>query len=270
MDALHPGVPRRRRGRSTSSTAPSFARYSQAGVVTPDHTIRTKNWPLIVPAPEAGKLDGVQGRTSRAAVANFIGKYRTYFESQQRARAAAPSKPLDPLPRVVLVPGLGLFGLGRQRQGRAHRRRPRRGRDRDDHRRGGDRTLRVDLAKPTCSTWSIGRPSRPSSARRPASRSPARSWRSPARAAAIGAATARAFAAAGAEVALLDVKLDAAIEQAKADRRRRGSSATSPTPARCSAAFDQVVGDLRRRSTSWCRMPARRRRRARSATSTRR
>src|SRR4051812_12769624 len=32
------------------------ARYSQAGVVTPDHTIRTKNWPLIVPAPEAGKL----------------------------------------------------------------------------------------------------------------------------------------------------------------------------------------------------------------------
>jgi rhamnose utilization protein RhaD (predicted bifunctional aldolase and dehydrogenase) len=29
-----------------------LARYSQVGVVTPDHTIRTKNWPLIVPAPE--------------------------------------------------------------------------------------------------------------------------------------------------------------------------------------------------------------------------
>src|SRR5688572_24362240 len=27
------------------------ARYSQAGVVTPDHTIRTKNWPLLLPAP---------------------------------------------------------------------------------------------------------------------------------------------------------------------------------------------------------------------------
>ena len=26
-----------------------LARYSQAGVVTPDHTIRTKNWPLVVP-----------------------------------------------------------------------------------------------------------------------------------------------------------------------------------------------------------------------------
>ena len=34
-----------------------LARYSQVGVVTPDHTIRTKNWPLIVPAPEAGKLE---------------------------------------------------------------------------------------------------------------------------------------------------------------------------------------------------------------------
>ena len=34
-----------------------LARYSQIGVVTPDHTIRTKNWPLLVPAPEAGKLD---------------------------------------------------------------------------------------------------------------------------------------------------------------------------------------------------------------------
>src|SRR4051812_49179949 len=54
-------------------------RYSQAGVVTPDHTIRTKNWPLIVPAPEAGKLGAFKDDV-RAAVANFIGKYQTYFE----------------------------------------------------------------------------------------------------------------------------------------------------------------------------------------------
>ena len=30
-----------------------LSRYSQMGVATPDHTIRTKNWPLIVPAPES-------------------------------------------------------------------------------------------------------------------------------------------------------------------------------------------------------------------------
>src|SRR5262249_48234350 len=33
------------------------ARYSQVGVVTPDHTIRTKNWPLVLPAPQAGALE---------------------------------------------------------------------------------------------------------------------------------------------------------------------------------------------------------------------
>ncbi len=27
------------------------ARYGQAGVVTPDHNIRIKNWPLVVAAP---------------------------------------------------------------------------------------------------------------------------------------------------------------------------------------------------------------------------
>src|SRR5690242_9758637 len=33
------------------------ARYSQLGVATPDHVIRTKPWPVILPAPEAGALD---------------------------------------------------------------------------------------------------------------------------------------------------------------------------------------------------------------------
>ena len=44
-----------------------LSRYSQKGVVTPDHTIRTKNWPMIVPAPEAGKLGEWAGEV-RAAV----------------------------------------------------------------------------------------------------------------------------------------------------------------------------------------------------------
>src|SRR3954470_17136229 len=88
-----------------------LARYSQAGVVTPDHTIRTKNWPLSVPAPESGKLDGFK-ESVRATVAGFVARYRTYFEANN-ARVGGIKKPLDPLPRVVLVPGLGLYGLGR-------------------------------------------------------------------------------------------------------------------------------------------------------------
>ena len=50
---------------STYVNGAELARYSQQGVVTPDHTIRTKNWPLIVPAPEAGKLDEWAERSAR-------------------------------------------------------------------------------------------------------------------------------------------------------------------------------------------------------------
>src|ERR1700736_5574932 len=90
------------------------ARYSQAGVVTPDHTIRTKNWPLVLPAPEDGKLDGFKAAASEAA-RTFAARYRDYFE-RNNARCGGAKRMLDPLPRVVLVPGLGLIGLGRSKK----------------------------------------------------------------------------------------------------------------------------------------------------------
>jgi NAD(P)-dependent dehydrogenase (short-subunit alcohol dehydrogenase family) len=88
-----------------------LARYSQSGVVTPDHTIRTKNIPLLLPPPQAGDLD--QFRTeARAAVDRFTAAYRSYFE-RNNARQSVKKHALDPMPRIILVPGLGLFGLGR-------------------------------------------------------------------------------------------------------------------------------------------------------------
>jgi rhamnose utilization protein RhaD (predicted bifunctional aldolase and dehydrogenase)/NAD(P)-dependent dehydrogenase (short-subunit alcohol dehydrogenase family) len=85
--------------------------YSQRGVVTPDHIIRTKNRPLVVPAPEAGKLDDFAGAV-RAAVAKFGAEYDAYFARENAAAGNTKTK-LDSSPRVVLVPGVGLFGLGR-------------------------------------------------------------------------------------------------------------------------------------------------------------
>src|SRR5215467_7530378 len=61
-------------------------RYSQAGVVTPDHTIRTKNWPLVLPAPEDGKLDAFKSAAAVAAEI-FASRYRDYFE-RNNARCA--------------------------------------------------------------------------------------------------------------------------------------------------------------------------------------
>ena len=84
-------------------------RYARAGLITPDHVIRTKPWPLVLPPPQAGNLADFKSAAQQAARA-FMGDYAAYF-SRHKARANGASMH-DPLPRVVLVPGLGLFGLG--------------------------------------------------------------------------------------------------------------------------------------------------------------
>jgi rhamnose utilization protein RhaD (predicted bifunctional aldolase and dehydrogenase)/NAD(P)-dependent dehydrogenase (short-subunit alcohol dehydrogenase family) len=86
------------------------ADYAMRGVATPDHVIRTKNYPLVLPAPEAGKLDGFTAAV-RTAVADFAVRYDRMF-ALQSARCGNPKTKLDAMPRVVLVPGLGLFGIG--------------------------------------------------------------------------------------------------------------------------------------------------------------
>ncbi|HEX7531646.1 MAG TPA: bifunctional aldolase/short-chain dehydrogenase [Methyloceanibacter sp.] len=88
-----------------------LASYSQRGVVTPDHIIRTKNRPLVAPAPEAGKLDDF-AQALREGVTKFIAEYDGYFARENAAAGNTKTK-LDGAPRVVLVPGVGLFGLGR-------------------------------------------------------------------------------------------------------------------------------------------------------------
>lgn len=85
--------------------------YSQRGVVTPDHIIRTKNKPVVAPPPKAGKLDEFTEEFSNR-VAKFVKGYDIYFDRENKAAGNTKTK-LDPMPRVVLVPGVGLFGLGR-------------------------------------------------------------------------------------------------------------------------------------------------------------
>jgi rhamnose utilization protein RhaD (predicted bifunctional aldolase and dehydrogenase)/NAD(P)-dependent dehydrogenase (short-subunit alcohol dehydrogenase family) len=87
-----------------------LAGYAQRGVVTPDHIIRTKNLPLIAPAPEAGKLDTF-AEAVRQAVADYQARYDAMFE-RQNARVGRMKTKLDASPRVILVPGLGLYGVG--------------------------------------------------------------------------------------------------------------------------------------------------------------
>ena len=79
----------------------SFARredvatVSQQGPVTPDHVIRTKRVPLV-------------GRD----VERFVKSYRQYFD-RHAPQAKEPKTILDPAPRVVLDPELGMCTAGR-------------------------------------------------------------------------------------------------------------------------------------------------------------
>jgi rhamnose utilization protein RhaD (predicted bifunctional aldolase and dehydrogenase)/NAD(P)-dependent dehydrogenase (short-subunit alcohol dehydrogenase family) len=189
------------------------ARYGQAGVVTPDHNIRIKNWPLVVAAPEDGGLVGFKQQVL-GAVAEFGERYQNYF-TRNNARVGGIKTMLDPIPRVVLVPGVGLFGLGRSKK---------------------DAKIAGDLAEAAIATitdaeavgrfdplpesdlfdveyWSLEQAKLGSARELPLAGQVVAITGA---AGAIGFATARAFAAAGAEVALLDVDEAAARAKAKA------------------------------------------------------
>jgi NAD(P)-dependent dehydrogenase (short-subunit alcohol dehydrogenase family) len=173
-------------------------------------------------------------------VEKFIAHYRAYFE-RNNARCGGTKEMLDPLPRVALVPGLGLFGLGRSKK---------------------DARIAADLAEAAvegitdaeaigrfesiseadmfdCEYWSLEQAKLGSAKELPLAGQIAVVTGA---AGAIGSATARAFAAAGAEVALLDIDEAAAQAQAKSI----GGAAlavpcdvTDSTSVR--AAFDKVV-----------------------------
>jgi NAD(P)-dependent dehydrogenase (short-subunit alcohol dehydrogenase family)/ribulose-5-phosphate 4-epimerase/fuculose-1-phosphate aldolase len=86
------------------------ADYARRGVVTPDHVIRSKPWPLLLPAPTAGELAAFRDAV-RAAVADYVADYEAMF-ARENARVGHTKTKLDPKPRVVLVAGIGLFGIG--------------------------------------------------------------------------------------------------------------------------------------------------------------
>ena len=88
--------------------------YATRGVSTPDLVIRTKKKPLITRAAEAGDLEAFRADT-RERVAAYTADYNAYF-ARCDALDDVERTILDPMPRVALVPGLGLFGMGRSQK----------------------------------------------------------------------------------------------------------------------------------------------------------
>jgi rhamnose utilization protein RhaD (predicted bifunctional aldolase and dehydrogenase)/NAD(P)-dependent dehydrogenase (short-subunit alcohol dehydrogenase family) len=218
------------------------ARYGQAGVVTPDHNIRIKNKPLVVAAPERGDLAGFKSAV-RDAVASYGETYKDYF-ARNNARVGGIKTILDPVPRVILVPGVGLFGLGRSNK---------------------DARIAADLAEAAIATitdaeavgrfeplpeadlfdveyWSLEQAKLGGGRELPLAGQVAVITGA---GGAIGFATAKAFAAAGCEVALLDVDEAAAQAKAKAiGGAALGLRCDVTDAASVKAAFAQVAASF--------------------------
>jgi rhamnulose-1-phosphate aldolase/alcohol dehydrogenase len=92
-------------------SSPEAATLSQLGPATPDHTIYTKRLPCYVPVERADDPEALWAAVERGLEA-FAKDYTAYFEANRFEGAEL----VDPLPRVVLVPGLGMFTAGRDRR----------------------------------------------------------------------------------------------------------------------------------------------------------
>jgi rhamnulose-1-phosphate aldolase/alcohol dehydrogenase len=87
---------------------PDAEALSQVGAACPDHLVHTKRLPLFVPW-DGGDVEALK-RALAEGVARYIAQYTDYFTRLNRDPNV---KMADPAPRVVLVPGLGMFTVGR-------------------------------------------------------------------------------------------------------------------------------------------------------------
>ena len=78
---------------------PDLREVAGRGAATPDHLLYTKRYPMIVARP--AELE--------AAMKGYADTYAAYFQ----AHASAGETMQDPLPRVILVPGAGMWTAGK-------------------------------------------------------------------------------------------------------------------------------------------------------------
>ncbi|HTY93266.1 MAG TPA: bifunctional aldolase/short-chain dehydrogenase [Steroidobacteraceae bacterium] len=194
---------------------PDLARFTQAGPATPDHVLRIKPWPLLL--PDLGDGSTAQLRAGLdAAVRAFKDRYAAYF-ARHNARVGGDRRMLDPTPRAILAPQLGLIGVGER-----HR----------------DAAVAADVAETNVAVISASEALGPFTSITEAEVFDIEYWSleqaklgksRPQRldgqvavitggGGALGSAIARAFAAEGAEVVVLDIDPDAARRAAEAVR----------------------------------------------------
>lgn len=90
---------------------PNAQELISCGTATPDHVIRTKPWPLWL-APAANSSDATLAAQIQTELDAYRARYCAYFDHNQSRQTTPPTR-LDPMPRLVAVPGLGVLCLGK-------------------------------------------------------------------------------------------------------------------------------------------------------------
>jgi rhamnose utilization protein RhaD (predicted bifunctional aldolase and dehydrogenase)/NAD(P)-dependent dehydrogenase (short-subunit alcohol dehydrogenase family) len=220
-------------------SSPRLSDLARIGVSTPDLSIRIKTGPMVLPAPEAAKIADYPAMI-REKVAAFVADYTTYFETNN-ARDDVKRTMLDPMPRLTLVPGVGMFGHGRTLK------------DAKIASDVGEMWIEAvrgaeaigsfhPLSHPELfelEYWSLEQAKLASNKPKPLT---GQVMLVTGGAGAIGAATARLFADTGAHVVVVDLDGDKAAEAAKkAGNQSIGIGADVTDPASLAAAFDKAV-----------------------------
>ena len=214
------------------------AEYATRGVSTPDLVIRIKKKPLITLTPKPTCLELFRTDT-RDRVAAYMADYNAYFTRWDSIDDVQRTV-LDPMPRVALVPGLGLFGMGRsQKEAKVAA-------DIAEiwieavtgAERIGSFTALPDEELFKLEYWSLEQAKLKSIIYKPLSGQVAVVTGG---GGAIGAAIAKVFASEGAHVAVLDLDLGAAEAAAKAASNGAiGIDCDVTDPAAVAAAFDAI------------------------------
>lgn len=105
----------------TFASSQDASRLTSIGAACPDHLVHTKPWPLLVnwtPEQESANLT----EALRADIAAYVEKYQHYLsvnapqdldpEGDTPVYRAADAAS-DPYPRVILIPGVGMFTTGK-------------------------------------------------------------------------------------------------------------------------------------------------------------
>jgi rhamnulose-1-phosphate aldolase/alcohol dehydrogenase len=84
------------------------AQCSQVGPATPDHLLYTKRYPLFLDLDLNADFETLTANIKQK-VAEYVANYKAYFERN----APQNLKVLDPMPRIILVPGVGMWTTGK-------------------------------------------------------------------------------------------------------------------------------------------------------------